>query len=81
MENEETSKKIKKGINFATFELKTKLIKSIQLSELPITNIKYVLLDITNNIVALENKQIQIEQEAYAKIINENNKEKSEKNG
>ena len=25
MENEETSKKIKKGINFATFELKTQL--------------------------------------------------------
>lgn len=65
MENE----KKYKGINYATFALKQEIIKIAQESELPITNIKYVLLELINEIFNLENQQIEKEKEEYIKSL------------
>lgn len=70
------NKKIEKGINFATFELKTKLVQAIQDSKLPVTNVKYVVLDIVNEIVSLEQTQIAKEQKEYEESIKSNSNKK-----
>lgn len=77
MKNKE-NKIISKGINYATFELKENIKKAVQESGLPITNIKYVLSELTNEILLLESKQIEKEEDEYKKCLkeNENKKEK-----
>lgn len=69
---------IEKGINFATFELKTKLIQDIQNSKLPVTNVKYVILDIVNEIISLEQTQVAKEQREYEESLKSNSEKKEE---
>lgn len=69
----ESKKEKIKGINYASFSLKQKIIQDISLEDLPPVLVKYILLDIINDITILEQEIIKKEQHEYN---NEKEKEK-----
>lgn len=63
-----------KGVNYASTLLKQKIIQAISQENLPPVLVKYILLDITNDIALLEQEKIQKEQYEYSKEEKEKNK-------
>lgn len=73
--------KIEKGINLATQEFKENLVELVNTCNLPANLIKYILIDILNQIKTLEVNAIQIERENYQKALKEAEKENKKKGG
>lgn len=71
----EKNNTIEKGINYATSELKMKLIEDINKSNLPITIINSMLKELSVQIESLEIQQVQKEKAEYEEKVR---KEKSE---
>lgn len=59
----------KKGINYATEELKTKLAEDINNSGLPISTVYLILADLLNQTVAIHKKTVEDEKNAYLEEI------------
>lgn len=63
-----------KGINYATYELKTKVFENIKESGLPIVNVKYAIEQILNEISVAEQNAIMQEKASFE--AEENKEEK-----
>lgn len=62
-----------KGINFACSELRGNIIKNINESGLPPVNIKYILMDLLQETVAIENRCIAEEKNKYEQTLKKTN--------
>ncbi len=78
MENEEENEVVRKGINYATFELKNRIAQVIQEAEVPLINAKYVLIEMTNELTNMSYQAIKREEEAYQESLRKKEEQKKE---
>ncbi len=68
--NNKESKIIKKGLNYATFELKENISKIIDEANVPLINAQYVLIELTTELSNITEQAIKNEKSIYLDALN-----------
>ena len=69
MEDKKEKKIVRKGINYATFELKENISKIIDEANVPLINAQYVLIELTTELANITEQAIKNEKSIYLSIF------------
>ena len=70
MEDKKEKKIVRKGINYATFELKENISKIIDEANVPLINAQYVLIELTTELANITEQAIKNEKSIYLDALN-----------